>query len=213
MSNKDMILDKLKAAALPGRVSRKIMPMREIRRGDAGVFTEKAMAAAAQVIRTSTAEVPDQIREILQETACQSLVLTEEAIIKEFALQEIAVEMGIDCQFTNHVPPEEYRSHMFQVQVGISGCDYALADSGTIVIFHEGDKQRLVSLAPDHYIALVKGSQLLKDRFDLAAILEKEGRTPAVTLITGVSRTADVALQVVLGMHGPRKVYIVLIEE
>lgn len=94
----------------------------------------------------------------------------------------------------------------------MSGCDYALADSGTIVIRHDGDNQRLLSLAPDYYIALVKTSQMLKDRFDLAGILEKE-KTAAVTLITGVSRTADVALQVVLGMHGPRKVYIILIED
>ncbi|HNX93027.1 MAG TPA: LUD domain-containing protein, partial [Syntrophomonas sp.] len=59
----------------------------------------------------------------------------------------------------------------------------------------------------------VKTSQMLKDRFDLAFILEKEEKSAAVSIITGVSRTADVALQVVLGMHGPRKVYIIIIED
>jgi len=212
MSSRAMILEKLRAAGSPERINREVMPRSEIRRGDADVFIEKATAAAAQVIKTTVDNVPQAVRDILAEIGCRNLLLSDEGIIREFKIEAVVGEMGIALQFTGELPAEEYRRQIFQVEAGISGCDFALADSGSIVIKHDGDKQRLLSLAPDHYIALVKASQLLKDRFDLALLLEKE-KTAAVTLITGVSRTADVALQVVLGMHGPRKVYILLIDD
>ncbi len=212
MSSRTMILEKLKAAGRPGRINREIMPPVGTRPGDVEVFVQKAAAAAAQVIRTSAAEVPQAIRETLTELGCKTLLLSDEEIIKEYFSAAAAADMGIEAGYVSELPADEYRRSIFRTEAGMSGCDYALADSGTIVIRHDGDNQRLLSLAPDYYIALVKTSQMLKDRFDLAGILEKE-KTAAVTLITGVSRTADVALQVVLGMHGPRKVYIILIED
>lgn len=212
MSSRTMILEKLKAAGRPGRINREIMPPAGTRSGDVEVFVQKAAAAAAQVIRTSAAEATQAIGEALTELGCKTLLLSDEEIIKEYFPAAAAEKMGIEAGYVSELPAEEYRRRIFQTEAGMSGCDYALADSGTIVIRHDGDNQRLLSLAPDYYIALVKTSQMLKDRFDLAGILEKE-KTAAVTLITGVSRTADVALQVVLGMHGPRKVYIILIED
>lgn len=213
MSSREIILEKLHAAVLPGHLNQSIMPSFEMRTGDLDTFTEKATAAAAQVTRTSSTEVTAAIRTVLEETGCKSLILSDELLIKELDIKTIAGGMGIDCQFVSEIPQSEYRSKMFQAEAGITGCDHALADSGTIVIKHRSENQRLVSLAPNSYICIVKASQMLKDRFDLAAILEKQEKTAAVTLITGVSRTADVALQVVLGMHGPRKVHIILIED
>ena len=212
MSSWTMILEKLKAAGRPGRLNREILPPVGTRPGDVEVFVQKAMTAAAQVSRTRAAEVPQAIRETLTELGCKTLLLSDEEIIKEYFSAAAAADMGIEAGYVSELPADEYRRSIFRTEAGMSGCDYALADSGTIVIRHDGDNQRLLSLAPDYYIALVKTSQMLKDRFDLAGILEKE-KTAAVTLITGVSRTADVALQVVLGMHGPRKVYIILIED
>ena len=213
MSSREIILEKLHAAVLPGHLNQSIMPSFDMRIGNLDTFTEKAAAAAAQVTSTSSADVSGTIKGVLEETGCRSLVLSDELLIKEFDIKTIAAQMGIDCQYISEIPQSEYRSKMFQAEAGITGCDYALADSGTIVIKHRSENQRLVSLAPNAYICIVKASQMLKDRFDLAAILEKQEKTAAVTLITGVSRTADVALQVVLVMHGPRKVHIILIED
>lgn len=214
MSSREMILEKLHGAVSPGRLNQSIIPsVVETRAGDLDVFAEKATAAAAQVIRTTGTDAAGAIKAILAEIACKSIILSDESLVKELGVKAVAEELGINCQYVSEITQSEYRSKIFQSEAGVSGCDYALADSGSLVIKHDGDKQRLVSLAPNFYIGIVKASQMLKDRFDLAAILEKGEKTAAVSLVTGVSRTADVALQVVLGMHGPRKVYIILIED
>lgn len=213
MNSRDMILEKLHAGAASGHTSAKVMTAREPGGGDVQVFILKAAAAGAGVTRTSSAAAVETIKSIFQESGCKSIMLSDEKIIKELGIQNITQEIGIDCRYTDDFPGEAYRRKVLQVEGGVSGCDYALSDSGSLVILHNGSNQRLLSLAPDIYFCLVKTSQMLKDRYDLAAILEQKGMPAAVTLITGVSRTADVALQVVLGMHGPRKVYIVLIED
>jgi L-lactate dehydrogenase complex protein LldG len=212
MSSREAILEKLHHA-VPDTINKNIITMPEQRPGDADVFTARATAAGARVTTTKPSEAAEAIRSVLQETGCQSIILSEEKIIKTLEVQSIASDLGIECRYTNDFPGEAYRRNIFKVQGGISGCDYALADSGSLVILHNYENQRLISLAPETYIGIVKTSQMLKDRFDLASLLEKGDKTAAVTFITGVSRTADVALQVVLGMHGPRQVYIILIED
>lgn len=213
MSSRELILEKLYKATAPDQTNQKIMPIEQPHPGDAEVFIAKATAAGAQVIRTKQNEAVENLKSLLQETGCKSGIISNEGIIKELNIQSIAGEIGIQCRYTDDYPGEAYRRNVLQAEIGISGCNYALADSGSLVILHSQNDQRLISLAPDYYLGMVKTSQLLKDRIDLASILEKEKKTAAVTIITGVSRTADVALQVVLGMHGPRKVYIVLIDD
>lgn len=213
MSSREMILEKLHNSAAPDQINKNIITIPEPRYGDEEVFATKATAAAAQVFRTNLQEAAGVIKSVLEEIGSKSIILSDEIIIKEFGVQAIANDLGIDCRYANDFPGEAYRRNVLQTEIGISGCDYALADSGSLVIMHDSDNQRLISLAPDYYIGIVRTSQMLKDRFDLAAILEKEGSSAAVSIITGVSRTADVALQVVLGMHGPRKVYIIIVED
>ena len=213
MSSRAMILEKLHKAVISGQSNQVIIPLAETRAGDLDVFVTKATAAAAQVTRTTYQDAPAAIKAIFQDIGCKSSILSDERIVQELGIKTIAGNLGIDCQYVSEIPGDDYRRRMFQAEVGVSGCDYALADSGSLVMQHDSENQRLLSLAPNNYIGIVKASQMLKDRFDLAAILEKRESKAAVSLVTGVSRTADVALQVVLGMHGPRKVYIVLIED
>ena len=213
MNSRDMILKKLHNAASPDQINKNIITIPEPRHGDGEVFSAKATAAGAQVVRTNLHEATGALKLILQEIGCKAIILSDEKSIKALGVQTIASDLGIDCRYTDDFPGEAYRRNVLQTEIGISGCDYALADSGSLVIMHNSDNQRLISLAPDYYIGIVKTSQMLKDRFDLASIMEKGEKSAAVSIITGVSRTADVALQVVLGMHGPRKVYIIVIED
>jgi L-lactate dehydrogenase complex protein LldG len=208
-----MILEKLYHAVASDVINKNIIEVPEPRPGDGEVFAGKATAAGAQVFSTNLPEAAGVTKSVLEEIGSSSIILSDEKIIKELGVQAIAADLGIACRYADDYPGEAYRRNVLQTEIGISGCDYALADSGSLVIIHDRENQRLISLAPDYYIGIVKTSQLLKDRFDLASILEKEGRSAAVSIITGVSRTADVALQVVLGMHGPRKVYIILVED
>lgn len=102
--------------------------------------------------------------------------------------------------------------------IGLSGVDYALADTGTLVLLARPGQARSVSLLPPVHIAVVTSDQILTGLSDLFSLLRAEateqGRdlSSAITLITGPSRTADIELTLVVGVHGPQQLHVLLID-
>ena len=99
------------------------------------------------------------------------------------------------------------------IDLGLTGVDYALADTGTLVLFAGTAKGRWVSLAPRIHVALLPLGRILPsldEFFSLLAtpdILAASGS--AVTFITGASRTADIELNLVMGAHGPKELHVI----
>lgn len=103
------------------------------------------------------------------------------------------------------------------VRVGITGVDAALAATGSVVVKSGLGRGRSVSLLPPVHVAVVAASQIVADLESWWAI-QREGGLDAfrqhsnIAIITGPSRTADIAMQLVLGMHGPRELHVVVVE-
>lgn len=98
----------------------------------------------------------------------------------------------------------------------ITGCTVAIAETGTIALSagpHEG--RRLLSLVPDLHICVVASDQVVGTVPEAIASLGPvvgDGRRP-VTLISGPSATSDIELQRVEGVHGPRRLVVLIIDE
>jgi L-lactate dehydrogenase complex protein LldG len=99
-------------------------------------------------------------------------------------------------------------------QVGIGPADYAIAESGTIVIVHGPAHPRCVSLLPPVHIAWLRTGALVADLHELFEKMQRDGCTDgsAITFVTGPSRTADIEMILTLGVHGPGVVHLVLID-
>lgn len=101
------------------------------------------------------------------------------------------------------------------VLVGVTGVNAALAATGSLVLVSGAGRPRTASLLPDRHIALVPESRLLPDleawlarqRGDQLADFRAHSNT---VIVTGPSKTADIAQELILGAHGPREVHIVL---
>jgi L-lactate dehydrogenase complex protein LldG len=100
-----------------------------------------------------------------------------------------------------------------KAEAGITGVDFAVAESGTIGFISSKDHPRLISLAPLHHVAIVPIARLVPVYEDVTEILfGKWETTPRhVTFITGPSMTADITATMFKGMHGPGKLDIILI--
>lgn len=215
MSSRELILERLKAApwAEPTPSRNIISPEGSAAPGQIQTFIEKAAAAGAQVEEMQNlAEVQARIVQIAAEGKIEKIIVADEEITRQIAWQELQEQSGCQVQVASQLSGDAYRSYVLAADLGITGCKYALAETGSVFLEHSHASERLISHAPDHYICIVRKEQILKDRLVLAAALENDQPRPAAwTLVTGVSRTADVALQVVLGMHGPRQVTIFII--
>jgi L-lactate dehydrogenase complex protein LldG len=99
-----------------------------------------------------------------------------------------------------------------QAKVGVSQMDWALANTGTLVQDADQVDKRLVSTLPLLHIALVSTAALVSD---LAAVLTRvdPGKSAYLSFITGPSRTADIERVLTIGVHGPERLIIVLVDD
>jgi L-lactate dehydrogenase complex protein LldG len=102
-------------------------------------------------------------------------------------------------------------SDIFGFDVGISSAQAAIAETGTLVLDSAVERHRLVSLVPPVHIAIVNASAIHATVGETLAMLQN-GRelSPAVTFITGPSRTADIELTLTIGVHGPQELYVII---
>lgn len=109
----------------------------------------------------------------------------------------------------------DLRQAAFSVDAGITGGDYAIAETGTLVVHPRRGLSRLISLAPPRHIAVIERGRVLPS-LDELFILEREATIrgelrSSMNLISGPSRTGDIEATIVQGIHGPLEAYLVLI--
>jgi L-lactate dehydrogenase complex protein LldG len=101
---------------------------------------------------------------------------------------------------------------------GITAVEYAIAETGTLVLTSDEELALLVSLLPPIHIAVLRPSQI---RSTLTAVVNElsenrmRGDTPcrSTTFITGPSRTSDVELTLSIGVHGPKELHVIVLGE
>lgn len=99
-----------------------------------------------------------------------------------------------------------------QIDAVLTGCHTAIALTGTIVLRADGlGGRRAISLVPDHHVVVIDAEQVV---LGVPKGIERmaEDPTAAWTMISGPSATSDIELDRVEGVHGPRRLDVVLIE-
>ena len=105
-----------------------------------------------------------------------------------------------------------------ELRIGITGVNAALAATGSLVLESGAGRYRTTSLLPDLHIALLKPQQILPDLESWQQAQQAQGY-PAFTqssntaIVSGPSKTADIAQQLVKGAHGPREVHIIILNQ
>ncbi|MCR1784295.1 LUD domain-containing protein [Nocardioides carbamazepini] len=92
----------------------------------------------------------------------------------------------------------------------VTCCRLGIAETGTIVLDHEPDQgRRAITLVPDHHICIVHADQIVPDVPDAITLLDPQR---PLTWISGPSATSDIELDRVEGVHGPRRLHVVVVD-
>jgi L-lactate dehydrogenase complex protein LldG len=95
---------------------------------------------------------------------------------------------------------------------GITSADYALADTGTLVMMASPEEARMISLLPPVHAAVVPRAKILSGLDELFSVIPNPGDlTSSMVLITGPSRTADIEQILVRGVHGPGEIHVIVV--
>jgi L-lactate dehydrogenase complex protein LldG len=100
---------------------------------------------------------------------------------------------------------------LFACDAGVTTAQWGIADTGTLVLESAREKNRLLSLVPPIHVALLSTRCICESLSDALARVSLASHS--ITLITGPSRTSDIELTLVVGVHGPQMVHVVIIAD
>jgi L-lactate dehydrogenase complex protein LldG len=127
-------------------------------------------------------------------------------------------EQGIEFHEWDYEKGSDNITEAEKANIGIAISEMTLAESATVVTFSDKDKGRSVSFLPRTYIALIPKSGIVP-RMTQAAIklreihLEGKPVSSCINFITGPSNSADIELNLVVGVHGPVHATYIVIED
>jgi len=190
-------------------------------------FEEELQKVSGHAHRVaSTGGLHETLDEILKGQEGKRVVLSRNPLLAQFGVARRLQELGIAVTVWPEGPDtpsdsaaQRFREEAFAAEVGVTGADWVLAESGTLVLSSLTEGAQLASLAPPVHVALYRRSQVLGS---LEEVLERlpdlgDPSAPApgrsIVFVTGVSRTADIEQILIRGVHGPRELHAILVED
>jgi L-lactate dehydrogenase complex protein LldG len=123
------------------------------------------------------------------------------------AIQYILTQAGIPF----HADEEDFHD----IKIGVTGCEFLVSRLGSIMVSSKQESGRRLNVFPEVHVVIGYTWQLVPDlKQALAAIKEKytTALPSLISVITGPSRTADIEKTLVMGAHGPRELFVFLVE-
>jgi L-lactate dehydrogenase complex protein LldG len=104
--------------------------------------------------------------------------------------------------------------NLFDCDLGVTGAQWGVAETGTLVLESDAERHRLASLVPSAHLALVEARNVRQTLGEVLRAINERGEgglSRTITFITGPSRTSDIELTLAIGVHGPAELYVVVI--
>ena len=157
----------------------------------------------------SLEEAREYILNLAREREAELLVRWDVEYLDELGADQPLREAGVEVALWRDLP--DLREIAGRADIGLSTATWAIAETGTLVLEHGQGRGRSVTLLPPTYIAILPADRLLRTVPE--AIQKYTGNTlPAnVCFHTGPSRSGDIEMSLVVGMHGPGDVHVLLV--
>lgn len=168
----------------------------------------------------------DYVVSLARRLGATSVARSEQPVFDTVPVDAALAGVGALCWPAVYDGPggrDEVRRRLSESSMGITGADYAIAETGSVIVLPRQGLSRLVSVVPPVHVAIVRPQDILGTLDDLFALRRLEYHRNGesghpdmgsyLNFITGPSRTADIEQTIVVGVHGPREVHMVLLEE
>ena len=172
------------------------------------LFTKRATEMKMLVEPVRVDELTEKMTAFLFENHCDRIMLSATPLLEQLNLTENLNSRGFHAQSWRDMTADS----AYDFDAGVTEVDYAIAETGTLVIRHRPEHGRLLSLVPFVHVAVVQPKNFLPDLVDLFERLGTDGTGGGVTLISGPSKTADIEMNVVTGVHGPNVVRVYVLQ-
>ena len=166
------------------------------------LFTKRASEMKMLVEPVRVESLLERMAAFLHERKCRRVMLSDTPLLTKLGAARSLAAAGLDARRWGEMSADD----AYEFDAGVTDVDYGVAETGTLVIRHRPEHGRLLSLVPFVHVAVVEPRQFVPDLIDLFAALKADGTGSGVTMISGPSKTADIEMNTVTGVHGPNVV-------
>jgi L-lactate utilization protein LutC len=145
------------------------------------------------------------LQQLIEQKRTQRIAVSDAPLVQQVCAQMDSAAV----QFAQTDAPA-----LFDCDLGITSAQWAVAETGTLILESERERHRLASLVPPVHVAIIEARQVRQTLGEVLQAISAQGRdalSRAVTFITGPSRTSDIELTPAIGVHGPGELYVVII--
>lgn len=163
---------------------------------ETGLLIAEISKLGGQAQRLSAGELSRKLAELVRREGIRKAMLWQTPALQAWGVAAMLADLGVEI-----APADASKEVLAECDLGVTGADMALPETGTLVLRTGPECPRAASLLPRVHLALVQPAAL---RADLATVLDELKGDRHYVLITGPSRTADIELVVTIGVHGPQ---------
>jgi L-lactate dehydrogenase complex protein LldG len=211
MTTRDTILNRVNSALSNGaRKPMPALPREPSVPGDVDAYIAATLAAIESVSgKTLRVKSKDALRNALAELVnaehVKKAMVWNNRELKELGIVEMLAQLDVEI-----LSPRADKHDLAQCDLGVTGADAVLPQTGTLALQTTPEQPEVVSLLPRVHLAIFRPTAL---RADLAQMLAQIRESQHAVLITGPSRTADIEKTLAIGVHGPKVFYAWSYEE
>ncbi len=151
------------------------------------------------------------ISSIIKNNNYKSIVVNNSLTIKKV----ISSDMSLNIKYVSEIETRtNFNKALAEVDVGISYGEYLVAQTGSAILIHNNDEPRLLSLLPEASIIVSRATNLVNELSEVIQLLKDRNlfiESNCISIISGPSRTADIEKVLVTGVHGPKKMYVIIV--
>ncbi len=162
----------------------------------AAFFSEVEKLGGTTKRLQNKADLEAALRELVAAESIKKATAWQTAELKEWGVEDLLGSIGVEI-----VSPYASNRQVAECDLGVTGANFALPETGTLGLRSSIEQPRTVSLLPRVHLALIRPACL---RADLHQVFEEAKYDSYFVFVTGPSRTADIELTVTIGVHGPK---------
>ncbi len=166
----------------------------------------------AEVVVTDNRNWTTVLKDLLRQRSPNGLLYAPATLVGTTLAETWESDLPPLVGYTEAV--EQCKERLFAIDAAITSTKGGLADVGALILWPDADEPRLMSLAPALHIAVLEAAKI---HGSLADAIRREswvkGMPTNALLISGPSKTADIELVLTFGVHGPKELIVLILDD
>lgn len=180
------------------------------------VFISNARAAGTTIYQCNLSKLYQTLHLAITDFGSGAIVLADNNYLNEHDIfKDLANHFDQVAVWDQEGTRKENIATAEQASIGIVTAEFALAESGTVVLYSHRGSGRSISLLPTYTISLIRKLDIYPRLTQAMSLISKQtdrGLPSSINFITGASSTADIELVRVQGVHGPLAISYIIID-